>query len=113
MTDILCYKQLNPIYSKPQFKGAQDQFIIEAHTTTNMKLGRPKVEPNDLNFVIPDKKVFSDSEATKKMQSINTDIYVDAKKEKEKHEFNFKRYFTIFGILALLMAAVTYFGKRK
>lgn len=82
-------------------KGESD-FNIEAHTSSNMKVQRPKVTPADLTINLPVKQVFSDRDATKRMQSINTDIYEGAKKEKEKHEFNFKRFFTIFGIIALL-----------
>ena len=46
------------------------------------------------------------------MQSINTDIYEGAVKEKEKHEFSIKRYFTIFGIIALITAAIAYLRKK-
>lgn len=102
--DSLCFKgRDNP----------NEAFNLEAHTSTNMKVKRPKVTPNDLVLVQTGKKPFSDAEATKKIQSINTDIYEGAKQEKEKHEFNFKRYFTIFGIIALITAAYTYFRKGK
>ena len=100
-------------YPRPSGEDKTEMFELEAHTSTNMKVKRPKVTPNDLALILPEKKPFSDKEATKKMQLINTDIYEGAKKEKEKHEFNYKRYFTIFGILALLTAAFAHFRKGK
>lgn len=88
-------------------------YNLEAHTSTNMKVKRPKISPNDLAMILPKKKPFSDEEATKKMRAINTDIYEGAVKEKEKHEFNLKRYFTICGIIALLTAVIGYFRKGR
>jgi len=88
------------------------EFKLEAHSSKNMKVKPPTVTPNDLIIKLPKQKVFSDQEATKKMQAINTDIYIGAKKEKEKHEFNTKRYFTIFSIFALITAAIAYFRKK-
>jgi hypothetical protein len=100
----------NPV---PTGEGKTERFNLEAHTSKDMKVKRPKITQNDLTFVVPEKKLFSDREATKRMQAINTDIYEGAKQEKEKHVFNFKRYFTIFGILALLTAAIGYFRRGK
>ena len=58
-------------------------------------------------------KTFSDKEATLKIKQINQDIYQGTKKEKSKHEFDTKRYFTFFGIIALLTAAFAYFRRGK
>ena len=116
MTDIQTYNINNPISNSPQKYGddsLSNSYQLEAHTSANMKVKRPKVTPNNLNLILPNKKPFSDTEATKKIQAINTDIYEGAVKEKEKHEFNLKRYFTIFGILALLTAAAAYFRKGR
>lgn len=116
MTKIQTYNINNLNYQSPTIKGgdnSQDSLNVEAHTSTSMKVKRPKVEPNDITITLPDKKPFSDKEATKRMQSINTDIYEGAVKEKEKHEFNLKRYFTIFGIIALITAAIAYLRKGK
>ena len=116
MSDIQTYSINNPIPISPQINGGDNQiqpYQLEAHSSNDMKVKRPKVSPNDLKFLLPDKKPFSDTEATKRIQTINTDIYEGAKKEKEKHEFNLKRYFTIFGILALFTAAIGYFRKGK
>ena len=116
MSDIQTYNINNPSLnaaSLPVIKGEGVPLQLEAHTSCNMKVKRPKVTPNDISFTLPVHKTFSDSEATKRMQAINTDIYEGAKKEKEKHEFNIKRYFTIFGILALLTAAIAYFRKGR
>ena len=116
MSDIQTYNINNPIPVSPQLRGGDSKtqsYQLEAHTSANMKVKRPKVTPNDLKLILPNKKPFSDAEATKKIQSINTDIYEGAKQEKEQHEFKFKRYFTIFGILALLTAAISYFRKGR
>jgi len=111
MSDIQTYTYNSPPQpnSLPQ---REEAFELGAHTSSNMKVKRPKVTPNDLNIVLTTKPVFSDKEATKRMQTINTDIYEGAKKEKDKHEFNLKRYFTIFGLFALLTAAITYFRRK-
>lgn len=114
MTEIQAYNINNlNLNNSPPFRGESEQMQLEAHTATNMKVKRPKVLPNDISFNLPSQKTFSDTEATKRMQAINTDIYEGAKQEKEKHEFNLKRYFTIFGILALLTAAISYFRKGR
>lgn len=116
MSDIQTYNINNPILASPQIKGGDNKvqsYQLEAHNSKNMKVKRPKVSPNDLKLILQNKKPYSDAEATKRIQSINTDIYESAKQEKEKHEFNLKRYFTIFGILALLTAAIGYFRKGK
>ena len=100
--------------SPPNFRAqSEGDFNLDAHTSSSMKVKRPNIQPNDLNIMLSNKPVFSDKEATKRMQAINTDIYEGAKKEKEKHEFNIKRYFTIFGILALITAAAAYFRRGK
>ena len=88
------------------------QINIEAHTSNNMKVERPKVTANFLQS-LPMNNKYSYKEADNQLRQINTDIYEGTKKEKSKHEFNAKRYFTIFGILALLTAAITCFRKGK
>lgn len=145
MSEIQTYSINNPtrkskISSLPQGEG-NSSFNLEAHTSTDMKVKRPMVTPNDLTFIVPENKTYSDRDATKRIQTINTDIYEGAKQiqttnpkkygdakllqiinkdtyksvnqENEKHEFNYKRYFTIFGIFALLTAAISYFRKGK
>jgi len=116
MNDIQTYNINNQNSKSPQIKGggnSECSYNIEAHTSSNMKVKRPKVTPNDLAITLHQKPVFSDREATKRMQAINTDIYEGAVKEKEKHEFNLKRFFTIFGIIALLTGAIAYFRKGR
>lgn len=117
MSEVSTYNSKYIPPPTPFLQGEENSgaYNIEAHTSNNMKVKRPKVTPNDLTIILPDKKPFSDREATKKMQAINTDIYEGAKQEKEKHEFNTKRYFTIFGIIALLTAACACFrrGRKK
>ena len=111
MSDIQTY---NYNISPPNFRSHNEESLnLDAHTSTNMKVKRPNISPNDLNVILSNKPVFSDKEATKRMQAINTDIYEGAIKEKEKHEFNLKRYFTIFGIITLLTAAFAYLRKGK
>lgn len=116
MNDVNTYN--GNISSSPpsSFKRAEnndDSLRLDAHTSKNMKVKRPKITVNKLTAMLPTQKTFSDRDATKRMQEINTDIYEGAKKEKEKHEFNFKRYLTIFGIIALLTTAIAYFRKGR
>lgn len=87
--------------------------ILEAHSSPNMKVERPKITVNDLQMNLQSKNPYSDKEANQKLKAISEDIYTGTKKEKSNHEFNFKRYFTIFGILALITAALGYFRKGK
>ena len=91
----------------------EDSFNLEAHTTSNMKLERPKVSSDDFNIAIDNYNKYSHKEITKHLDDINKDVYQRAHKEKVNHDFNFKRYFTIFGILGLLTAAIAYFRKGK
>ena len=99
--------------SPPIFKG-DNGLILEAHSSSKMKLDRPKVTDADFSQrLLTDKTAYSKKEADNRLKTLNNDIYQGAKKEKEKHEFNLKRYFSIFGILALLAAAIGYFRKGK
>ncbi len=100
--------------SPPSIKGGNNEaFVIEAHTSDNMKVSRPKITEADLKYTLPqENRYYSDKAANKRLQEINSDIYIGTKKEKTIHDFNFKRYFTIFGIIGLLTAAFTYFGKK-
>ena len=114
MEKIQNYSINNKNYYSQPVKGSessQESFNLEAHNSANLKVERPKISPNDLMITLPVQKPFSDKEATKRMQAINTDIYEGATKEKEKHEFNLKRFFTIFGIIAMLTGAIAYFRK--
>lgn len=100
-------------YPPPAFKG-DNGLILEAHNSSNMKLKRPKITAADFSQkLLTDKTTYSKKEADKRLTVLNNDIYQGAKKEKDKHDFNFKRYFTIFGILALLAAAIGYFRKGR
>ena len=98
-------------YNIPTNYKGDNNFIIEAHSSPNMKLERPKV--NAANFIqnLPSNKKYTQIEMNKNMDEINNDIYKKAKKEKSHHEFNFKRYFTIFGIVALLTAIFSHYRK--
>ena len=110
MTDFQT-NNYNNILSPPF--GGDDSFMIEAHTTSNMKLEHPKVNSAEFNNALTNYNKYSHMEATKHLKEIDKDIYQRTHKEKSKHEFNFKRYFTIFGILGLLTAAIAYFRKGK
>lgn len=87
------------------------QASLEAHYTNDIKVRRPKLTEASAPNSLPSRVLFSDREATKKMQSINTDIYEGTKKEKQKNEFNKSLYFKIFGGVLLTAAAVA--GIRK
>lgn len=92
---------------------SDNAYNIEAHTTNNMKLGRPNVTSSMAPPLIQTKHLYKPSDAENYMKQLNTDIYVDTQKEKSNNGFNFKRYFTIFGIIALITAAVAYFRRGK
>lgn len=92
---------------------ANDEPDTSAHYAKSMKVERPKTIISQGPSTLPHAYSFSDKEATKKMQQINTDIYEGAKKEKEKHEFNRKLYFKIFGGIAITAAGVAGFSKLR
>ncbi len=79
---------------------------LEAHYSTETKVKRPKVVAAEAPAILPKHKLFSNKDADKKMQKINTDIYEGAKKEKTKNDFNKKLYFKIFGGITLLTAGI-------
>ena len=110
MSEISAYNPNNQ--QTPALKG-EDSLILEAHTTSNMKLERPKVNSADFSAALTNYSKYSHAESKKHLKALDKDIYQHAHKEKEKHEFNFKRYFTIFGILGILTAAIAYFRKGK
>ena len=82
------------------------------YTYADMKLERPKVNVVNAPINIVSEKKYSYKYIQKKTDNINQDIYKGAKREKQKHDFNIKQFFSIFGILAILTAAFSYF-KRK
>lgn len=82
------------------------------YTYADMKLERPKVNIVNAPVNIVSDNKFSYKEIQKRNDDINQDIYKGAKREKQKHNFDIKQFFTIFGILAILTAAFSYF-KRK
>lgn len=77
------------------------QASLEAHYTNDIKVRRPKLTEASAPNSLPSRVLFSDREATKKMQSINTDIYEGTKKEKQKNEFNKSLYFKILAVFCL------------
>lgn len=76
---------------------------IDAHYSDSMKVKRPKIKPEDIKIIIPEQTLYSDKEATRKIQQLNSDVYEAHKKEKSTNEFNFKTYFKI--IAAFIGAA--------
>jgi len=79
--------------------------MIEAHYSTETKVKRPQITA-EAPSKVPKHALFSDKEATKRVQKINTDIYEGAKKEKTKNDFNKSLYFKIFGGVTLLTAGI-------
>ena len=106
------YNSVNRIVQPPN-ENELSQYNIEAHTSSNMKVERPKLVPAEAPSVIPTTHLFSDADATKRMQSINTDIYEGSKKEKSKHEFNRSLYFKIFGGVLFATAGVAGISRIK
>ena len=90
-----------------------NNYNIEAHYSNDMKVKRPKVTTFEAPSVIPKHHLFSDKDASKKMQEINTDIYEGSQKEKSQHEFNRKLYFKIFGGITLATAGIAGISKIR
>ena len=80
--------------------------ILEGHYSNETKVKRPKITTAEPPQVLPKRTLFSEAEANQKLNSINTDIYEGAKKEKSKNEFNKSLYFKIFGGVALATAGI-------
>ena len=79
---------------------------LEGHYSTETKVKRPKVTAAEAPASLPKRVLFSNEDANKRMQQINTDIYEGAKKEKAKNDFDKKLYFKIFGGVTLLTAGI-------
>ena len=58
---------------------------LEAHYSTETKVKRPKLVAAEAPASLPKQVLFSNQDADKRMQQINTDIYEGAKKEKAKN----------------------------
>ena len=91
----------------------QKSFNIDAHYSTETKTEKPLIKAVEAPAVLPVHHLFSDKEASKKVQQINTDIYEGAKKEKEKSDFNKLTYFKILGGVTLLTAGIAGIEKIK
>lgn len=74
---------------------------LEAHYSTSSKVKRTPRVAVSAPGALPSKPLFSDSEANKKFQQINNDIYLSAKKEEKSNFLTFLKYVGIAGILAL------------
>ena len=79
---------------------------LEGHYSTEIKVKRPKIVAAEAPAILPKQTLFSNKDADKRIQQINTDIYEGAKKEKTKNDFNKKLYFKIFGGVVLLSAGI-------
>ena len=79
---------------------------LEAHYSTETKVKRPKLVAAEAPASLPKQVLFSNQDADKRMQQINTDRYEGAKKEKAKNDFDKKLYFKIFGGVTLLTAGI-------
>lgn len=87
---------------------------IDAHYSNDMKVKRPSVNIAAApQGYINNTKLFSEDEANKKVQEMNTDIYEKASKERAKHEFNSSLYFKIFGGVILGAAGIAGYNKIK
>ena len=77
MTEIT--NNYNSYISKPTVQyntiGGADDEILDAHTSTNMKVTKPIVVASEVPSSIPKMTLFSDIEANKRVREINNDIY--------------------------------------
>ena len=79
---------------------------LNAHYSNNSKVVRPKKVVVEAPNSIPENHLFNDISANKKMENICNDIYVETKKEVNRPENNFIKYFAggtaaILGFLGL------------
>ena len=51
------------------------RFNLDAHIADSIKVERPVVTQNNLPFIIPDKKPYTDYEANNKLRMLNDEIY--------------------------------------
>ncbi len=76
MTEINNY---NSYMSKPVVQYTTVDSVadenLDAHTSTNMKVTKPKIVVADASSNIPKMTMFSDIEANKRVKEINNDIY--------------------------------------
>ena len=79
---------------------------LDAHYTDNIKVKRPAIVANSADIKINAKPVYTDRDATLKIQKLNTDIYEGQQKEKSSHEFNFKTYCKIFAGIIIAAAGI-------
>ena len=128
MSEVKLLQPNNAIQNSPPIRAREylpEGEALEAHTSTDMKVKRPKIVMQNLNPVLLSEKTFSNAEADKRIQSVYDDIFESAKtvkrkkvfktgtKEYDNYGFNFKRYFTIFGIITLLTAAIACIRKIR
>lgn len=119
-SNIAYIKQPHNVDNTPVNLNYGDDKVLDAHYTNNMKIKRPKINPDSISITIPPKaSLYSDSEATKKFQHLNTDIYEGQRKEKSNHEFNFSTFFKIFvgfittaAVIACIRKIIHCFGKK-
>ncbi len=91
----------------------QNNNLLEGHYSTQTKVKRTKLTAAEAPIVLPKHNLFSEKEANQKINSINNDIYIGAKNEKEKHEFKRSLYFKIFGGVTLAAAGIAGISKIK
>ncbi len=119
----------NNIQNTPVQAQHSTDYNTDAHTSTNMKVERPKITAYQGPASMPQHNVYSDQKASLKIRQINDDIYEGSKgfvpkkiskksnidkleKSQEiKNEFDSKLYFKIFG--GLTLTAIIIAGLRK
>ena len=79
---------------------------LEGHYSTETKVKRPKIVAAEAPAILPKQTLFSNKDADKRMQQINTDIYEGAIMEQTQYHLNKKLYFKIFGGVALFSAGI-------
>ena len=111
MTEFVNNNLISASTPPPAIQAQRDDGMnLDAHYTKNMKVKRPSVNPDRVATIIPEQKTYSNKEADKKLQQLNTDVFTSYQKEKSSHEFNFKTYFKIF--CAVVLAAASFAGIR-
>ena len=105
---------ITPVATSPPLKSVENS-DIGAHYSTDMKVAKPKLTVYEAPPELPKHHLFSDKDATKRMQEINTDIYESSRKEKSNHGYSSSTYFKIFSgitLTALIIAGIRKFRGR-
>ena len=86
---------------------------LNSYYSSNPKAQRPDRPVATPPEKLPTVHVYSDREATKKLQAINNDIYVEAKKESPNSLKNFIKFVVPTALVTLAIVGLKRFFKKS